>query len=79
MPVSVGALDALLLDEELLAALEDEDDLLLDDELAALDDDEDLLDEEELAVLEEDEDEEDVLLPEHLEATSSCMPLPAPA
>jgi hypothetical protein len=57
--------------EELLAALDEDEDLLLEEELA-------VLDEAELAALEEEEEAE-LLLPEHLEATSSARPLPAPA
>jgi hypothetical protein len=67
--------------EELLAFEEDAalEDALLEEELAALDEEEEaLLDEAELAALEEEEEAE-LLLPEHLEATSSARPLPAPA
>ena len=74
--------DEALLEEELLAFEEDAalEEALLDEELAALDAEEEaLLEEAELAALEEEEEDAELLLPEHLEATSSARPLPAPA
>ncbi len=79
MPVRTGALLALLdeddalLEEELLAALELELEATLEElEAAELD-----------ALLEELEEatelDDDEVLPEHFDATSSAMPLPAPA